>query len=280
MISIRRRRALAALFSLVAAPLAAQQSIPIRNGAPVPPPGVPVPPLPSEPIEYATAEGQDIRVSVVVRGLEYPWSLAFLPNGDMLVTERNAGRLRLIRDGALVPEPVSGVPEVRGVGLSGLLDVVLHPRFDETRFVYLSYNKPFGEESGLAVARGQWNGRALTDVRDIFETRDAGSISRLAFGADGMLYVTTFGGTGDAAQDPSSLAGKVLRLGDDGSVPSDNPFVGRSGYRPEIFTMGHRSPLVSRCIPRAGSYGKSRWARTAATSSTCSGRERTTDGRS
>src|SRR5690606_17213886 len=210
MISIRRRRALAALFSLVAAPLAAQQSIPIRNGAPVPPPGVPVPPLPSEPIEYPTAEGMDIRVSVVVRGLEYPWSLAFLPNGDMLVTERNAGRLRLIRDGALVPEPVSGVPEVRGVGLSGLLDVVLHPRFDETRFVYLSYNKPFGEESGLAVARGQWNGRALTDVRDIFETRDAGSISRLAFGADGMLYVTTFGGTGDAAQDPSSLAGKVL----------------------------------------------------------------------
>src|SRR5690606_15577656 len=252
MSSIGRRGALAALLAMVVAPLGAQQSIPIQNGAPVPPPGLPVPPLPNEPIVYPTAEGMDIRVSVVARGLETPWSLAVLPNGDRLVTERNAGRLRLSRDGALVPAPVAGVPEVRGVGLSGLMDVVLHPRFDETRFVYLSYNKPFGEQAGLAVARGRWNGQALTDVRDIFETRDAGSISRLAFGADGMLYVTTFGGTGDAAQDPSSLAGKVLRLRDDGSVPPDNPFVGRSGYRPEIFTMGHRSPLGLALHPASG----------------------------
>ena len=252
MSSIQRRRALAALLGIVAAPLGAQQSVPIQNGAPVAPPGVPVPPLPDGPIEYPTAEGMDIRVSVVVRGLENPWSLAFLPGGDMLVTERNAGRLRLIRDGALVSEPVPGVPEVRGVGLSGLMDVVLHPRFAETPFVYLSYNKPFGDGSGLAVARGRWDGRALTGVRDIFETRDAGSISRLAFGADGMLYVTTFGGTADAAQDPGSLAGKVLRLRDDGSVPPDNPFVGRTGHRPEIYTMGHRSPLGLALHPGSG----------------------------
>src|SRR5690606_3633299 len=222
---------------------AAQQSVPMQNGAPVAPPGVPVAPLPDGPIEYPTAEGMDIRVSVVVRGLEKPWSLAFLPDGAMLVTERNAGRLRLIRDDARVPEPVAGVPEVRGAGLSGLMDVVLHPRFDETSFVYLSYNKPYGDASGLAVARGRWDGTALVDVRDIFETRDAGSISRLAFGADNMLYVTTFGGVADAAQDPGSLAGKDLQLRDDGSVPPDNPFAGRPGHRPEIYTMGHRSPL-------------------------------------
>src|SRR5690606_41277681 len=117
MTSMQRRCALAALLGIVAAPLGAQQSVPMRNGAPVAPPGVPVAPLPDGPIEYPTAEGMDIRVSVVVRGLENPWSLAFLPDGAMLVTERNAGRLRLIRDDALVPEPVAGVPEVRGGGL-------------------------------------------------------------------------------------------------------------------------------------------------------------------
>src|SRR5690606_40449020 len=111
MSSIGRRGALAALLAMVLAPLGAQQSIPIQNGAPVPPPGLPVPPLPNEPIVYPTAEGRDIRVSVVVRGLEDPWSLAFLPNGDRLVTERNAGRWRLIRDGALVPGTVAGARE-------------------------------------------------------------------------------------------------------------------------------------------------------------------------
>lgn len=241
--SIHRSFTAAVLLWAFAGTLGAQQSVPMRNGTPVAPPGLAVPPLPDEPVDYRTGEGQDIRVSVVVRGLEFPWSLAFLPDGGMLVTERNAGRLRWIRNGELTREPVDGVPEARGGGFSGLMDVVLHPRFDETRFVYLSYNKAFGEDSGLAVARGRWNDGALTDVRDVFATEDAGSISRLAFGSDGMLYVTTFGGIGDAAQNPESLGGKVLRLHDDGRVPEDNPFVGRSGHRPEIYTMGHRSPL-------------------------------------
>jgi glucose/arabinose dehydrogenase len=161
----------------------------------------------------------------------------------MLVTER-PGRLRLVRgDGTLVPEPIAGVPEVRAVGLSGLFDIALHPSFATNRLVYLTYNKPGeGQTSRLGVARGVWDGKALADVEDIF-IADAGSVSRLAFGQDGMLYVSTFGGMADAAQDPMSLAGKVLRLTDEGKVPRDNPLVGKAGYRPEIFTLGHRSTL-------------------------------------
>ncbi len=252
MIRISRTAALVAL-GLAAAPLAAQRSVPMRNGIPVAPQGIEVPPLPSEPVEYRTAEGQNIRVVVVARGLENPWSLAFLPDGGMLVTERNAGRLRLIRDGKLVPAPVPGVPEIRAVGLSGLLDVALHPRFAENRLVYLSYTKPLDEElAGLAVARARFDGRALVGTEDVFVTEDTASISRLAFGPDGMLYVTTHGSMGEGAQDPGSLAGKVLRLRDDGSVPDDNPFAGRAGYRPEIYTLGHRSPLGLAVHPATG----------------------------
>ncbi|HEX7079632.1 MAG TPA: PQQ-dependent sugar dehydrogenase [Gammaproteobacteria bacterium] len=251
---MRLVNACSALFALVVVlPLSAQQRVPFNNGIPVAPVGLPVPPIPSEPVTFATGEGQDIRVSVVARGLAHPWSLAFLPGGGMLVTERNAGRLRVIRDGALEPEPVAGVPEVRGVGLSGLFDVVLHPDFESNRYVYLTYNKPRGETgSALAVARGRWDGKALAGVEDIFLAEDAGSVSRMAFGPDGMLYVTTFGGMDDAAQDPDSYAGKVLRLRDDGSVPDDNPFVGRAGYKPEIYTLGHRSPLGLAVHPGTG----------------------------
>ena len=249
-----QRCSLLVLLGSVAWPLAAQQSVPMNaNGIPVAPRGIEVAPLPEGPFEYATAEGQDIRVVVVARGLATPWSLAFLPDGAMLVTERNAGRIRVIRDGKLDPEPAAGAPEVRAQGLSGLFDIVLHPRFAENGFVYLSYNKPRGEQgSALGVARGRWNGTALVDIGDIFVTEDTSSVSRLAFGSDGMLYVTTFGSMGEGAQDPMSLAGKVLRLRDDGSVPDDNPFAGRSGYRPEIYTLGHRSPLGLAVHPGTG----------------------------
>jgi glucose/arabinose dehydrogenase len=135
------------------------------------------------------------------------------------------------------------VPEVRAVGLSGLFDVALHPNFTSNGFVYLTYNKPGeGQASQLGLARGIWDGKTLADVEDIF-IADAGSVSRLVFGQDGMLYVSTFGGMAAAAQDTMSLAGKVLRLTDTGAVPPDNPFVGKQGYRPEIFTLGHRSTL-------------------------------------
>jgi glucose/arabinose dehydrogenase len=250
----------AAALVLFALPLAAQQQQPPRapaaagaGGTPRPPTGIVVPPLGAGPFVYQTAE-ENIRVVVHTRGLVRPWSLVWLPGGEMLVTER-AGQLRIVRNGVLDPQPIAGVPEVRAQGLSGLFDVALHPQFATNRFVYLSYNKPIAErQNGLGVARGVWNGRALTDVRDIFVTTDSSSVSRLAFGRDGKLYVSTFGNAGDgsAAQNPMSHAGKVLRLNDDGSAPSDNPFSGREGYKPEIYTLGHRSTLALIVHPVTG----------------------------
>jgi aldose sugar dehydrogenase len=244
----RSRRTLGAvclgtLVALASGPGAAQQKVPMRNGIPVAPSGLPIPPLPDKPMVYKTAEGQDIRVIVLTRGLERPWSIAFLPNGDILVTER-PGRLRLVHaSGELVPEPVAGVPKLLAAGLAGLGDVVLHPDFGANRLVYLSYNKPGADDgaSMLGIARGVWNGSALTRVEDIFVS-DPGTTgrARMAFGPDGMLYVATSGGD---AQDPNTLDGKVLRLTDKGGVPPDNPFVGMTNHRPEVYTLGHRSTL-------------------------------------
>ena len=227
----------------------AQQQVPFANGIPVAP-ELPLEPIPQRPLEYQTAEGQKIRVSVVARGIARPWSIAFLPNDVMLVTETH-GKLRVIRNGVLDPEPVQGVPEVRPLRRSGLLDLALHPRFGENNFVYLTYHKPVGEDSGaLALARGRWDGRALRDVRDLFVTDPgSGTVSRIVFGPDGTLYMSTAGGD---AQDPSTHAGKILRLRDDGSVPPDNPFVGLEGYRPEIFTLGHRTTLGLTVHPGTG----------------------------
>jgi glucose/arabinose dehydrogenase len=253
------RGVVAAALVLVVAPLAAQQQPAPRapaagaQGAPRPPTGLVVPPLGAGPFVYQTAE-ENVRVVVHTRGLVRPWSLVWLPGGEMLVTERG-GQLRIVRNGVLDPQPIAGVPEVRAQGLSGLFDVALHPQFATNRFVYLSYNKPIAErQNGLGVARGVWNGRALTDVRDIFVTTDASSVSRLVFGRDGKLYVSTFGNAGDGsgAQNPMSHAGKVLRLNDDGSVPGDNPFAGREGYKPEIYTLGHRSTLALIVHPVTG----------------------------
>jgi len=232
---------------------AAQQKVPFRGDTPIAPSGIPKVSLPDQPVVYDTAEGQRIRVVVHTAGLSHPWSLAFLPDGTMLVTERD-GRLRIIRNGTLDPKPVEGVPTIRRAGLSGLMDVVLHPQFATNNFVYLSYAKPLNEkETATAIARGRWNGSALTDVRDVFVApAGVGGGARMAFGRDGTLYVTTGGGGGNGPQDPNSLSGKVLRLKDDGTVPSDNPFVGKAGYRPEIFTLGHRSSLGLAVHPGTG----------------------------
>jgi glucose/arabinose dehydrogenase len=249
----------AAALSVAASSVVAQQRAPASNAIPAPPRGIVVPPLGAGPFVYQTAESQDIRVVVHTRGLTRPWSLIWLPSGEMLVTERG-GALRIVRNGVLDPEPVAGVPEVRAQGLSGLFDVALHPQFATNRFVYLSYNKPIAErQNGLGVARGVWNDSALTDVRDIFVTTDSSSVSRLAFGRDGKLYVSTFGNAGDgsAAQDPMSHAGKVLRLNDDGTVPADNPFFGREGYKPEKYTLGHRSTLALVVNPATGELWES-----------------------
>jgi len=236
---------------LWATQLPAQQKVPFNpdSGFPIAPQGLPIPPLPSSPVEYQTAEGQDIVVSVVARGLTQPWSLAFLPGNDILVTERG-GTLRLIRDGQLDPNPVPGLPEVRAVRLAGLHDIVRHPDFDTNGYLYFSYNKPDGDGARLVVGRGRFDGKALVDVSEVFVAAEGkSSAARLSFDLDGLLYV----GIGGAdSQDPMSQGGKVLRLRDDGSVPSDNPFVGRAGYLPEIFTLGHRNTLGLAVHPGTG----------------------------
>lgn len=254
--SIQRLASLAwavLIASVCAVVPAAQQRVPFRNNIPVAPAGIRPVPLPEKPLEFHTAEGQDIRVVVVARGLVHPWSLAFLPDRGLLVTER-PGRLRIVRDGVLDPRPLAGVPTVRAMGLSGLMDVALHPRFAENHYVYLTYTKPVGDEQAtLALARGRFESGALTDVRDIFVAGPGtGGASRIAFGLDGSLFMTTGGGGGKGAQDPNSYAGKVLRLRDDGTVPSDNPFVGRAGYKPEVYSLGHRNSLGLAVQPGTG----------------------------
>jgi glucose/arabinose dehydrogenase len=231
----------------------AQQTVPFRNNTPVAPQGLTIPPLPQQPVYFHTAEGQDIRVVVVARGIAHPWSLAFLPDGTLLVTERG-GKLRAIRGGTLDPQTVAGVPTVRAAGLSGLMDVAIHSRFAENKLVYLTYSKPVGADgSTLALARGHWDGKALSEVTDVFVAGPGtGGASRIAFAHDGTLFMTTGGGGGTGAQDPNSHAGKVLRLRDDGGVPMDNPFVGRAGYRPEVYTLGHRNSLGLAVQPSTG----------------------------
>jgi aldose sugar dehydrogenase len=227
------------------------------------PPGVglQVPPLAAGPWEFDTAEQQRIRVSVVARGLSHPWSLAFLPDGGLLVTER-PGRLRVVRDGRLDPTPVAGLPRVRTDGNGGLMDIALHPRFADTRLVYFTYTKPVENGRGTPVlARGRLEGGALTDVRDLIVPDaydgNSGLGARVVFGRDGMVYVATGGNIAKVAQDPASLRGKILRLRDDGSVPDDNPFVGRPGYRPEVFTLGHRNTLALIVHPETGAVWNS-----------------------
>lgn len=231
---------LAALALLSAGSLIAQQSQPI---------GVPVRPLGDGPFVFDTAEQHKILVSVVAKGLSHPWSLAFLPDRDILVTER-PGRLRLIHNGKLDPQPVRGVPQVYAVQLAGLMDVALHPDFARNQLVYLTYNKPGpNKQVAIALARGRFEDGALVGVRDIFVANwlpesANGFNSRIAFGRDGMIYVSNGDSNSDAAQDPNSNRGKIMRLRDDGSIPPDNPFVGRAGYKPEIYSLGHRNSLA------------------------------------
>lgn len=215
------------------------------------PVGVAVPPLGDGPWVIDTAEQHKVRLSVVAKGLSHPWAIAFLPDKDMLITER-AGRLRVVRNGVLQPKPISGLPAIRTDGNGGLMDVALHPAFERNRLVYFTYTKPVGNGMGApSLARGRLEGDALVDVKDLLVpdtyAGNSGLNGRVAFGRDGKVYMSTGGRSQDdianVAQDPMSLRGKVLRLNDDGSVPQDNPFVGRAGYRPEIFTLGHRNTL-------------------------------------
>lgn len=205
------------------------------------------PPLPALPQVFETAD-LTIRVEKLADGLANPWSLAWLPNGDLLITER-AGRLRVFRNGTLDPEPIAGVPEVRVTVLGGLLEVLPHPNFARNSTLYLSYAK--GGEGTLAttaIARGRLDGKSLEDVEEIFVAENWSNSptnfgGRMVFGRDGMLYVAVGERQEqERAQNTMLHGGKVLRLDENGKAPRDNPFVDKAGYLPEIYSVGHRSP--------------------------------------
>jgi glucose/arabinose dehydrogenase len=233
-------------------PVAAQQEVPMRGTTPIAPQGIKIPPLPDAPVRYETAEGQAIRVSVFARGFTYGWSMAWVSDDTILVAERG-GQIKVVRNGVVDPQPAAGAPAARGQGLSGM-DIALHPNFDRNRAVYISYTKPIDEkQTKLAVARAIWDGTGLTEATDIF-VGDGGVGGPITFGGDGMLYVASGGGGGgpNATQTLNNIGGKILRLTDTGSVPKDNPFVGRADARPEVFTMGHRNTLRMAMHPGTG----------------------------
>lgn len=217
---------------------------------------VPPRPFPDAPQELEMS-GTKYRVVPVIKGLANPWSIAFLPDGDMLVTEK-AGSLRIVRKGTLDPQPISGVPTVWAIGQGGLLEVLPHPRFAENRLLYLTYSKPCAEGATTALYRGRFDGKALTDARDLFVADNCTTLnphfgSKLAFDRDGMLFMTV-GERGDRnrAQNTDIHGGKILRLKEDGTAPADNPFAGKPGYKPEIFSYGHRNPQGLAFHPETG----------------------------
>lgn len=217
--------------------------------------------------EIYYAAHHDYRVVTVADGLLQPWSMAWLPGGDMLVTEK-PGRLRIIRDGKLLPEAVPGVPEVFYQGQGGLFEVLPHPNFSDNRWIYLSYAKEQGETSVTAVVRGRLENDRLSNVVEIFSPQAAGFGhygGKMVFDDDGYLFLTLGERqapargdlTAHPAQDLSNHQGVIVRLHDDGSVPSDNPFVGRSDALPEIWSYGHRSPQGLVIHPETGDLWES-----------------------
>jgi len=237
-------------------------------------PSIGIPPLsltqPS--FSFDTAEQHGLKVSVVARGLNHPFAIALLPDGDALVSERG-GALRLLRNAAGAPgrattleaAPVPGLPvPEKTYRNAGLHDLALHPDFAKNRLVYFSFNKPGDltpasgttparQQSRLAVMRARFDGKALTDVQDIWVGKSGGtSGSRIAFGADGLLYLQIGAAFGDEAQRMDNTLGKVLRIKDDGGIPADNPYVGQKDVNPAVFTRGHRDPLAMAWHPMAG----------------------------
>jgi aldose sugar dehydrogenase len=199
-----------------------------------------------------------VRVETIAKGLEHPWSLAFLPDERMLVTER-PGRLRLIARDGRVSEPLDGVPRVYASGQGGLLDVVLSPAFDTDRLVYLSFAESGEGGASTAVARGRLGEHGLEKTQVIWrqQPKVSGSNhwgSRIVFRPDGTLFVTLGDrfDYSDGAQDLSTTIGKIVRINPDGSAPRDNPFVGRAGARPEIWSYGHRNVQAAALDPETG----------------------------
>src|SRR5690606_2119748 len=237
----------------------------------------PAPPTPlgEGPWTLETETGR-VHVSVLTRDLQSPWSLVLLPDGDMLLTER-PGRLRVIRDGKLDPTPIDGLPDLVSASIGGLMGLALHPEFESNRLIYFAYTKPHPDDTALTshwVAPARCDGGArLADVEDVLVAKDwysaamaaendgccgQGSASgsygaRIAFDGENRLYITSGDRNwGEKAQDGQSHLGKVIRLNDDGSIPADNPFVGREGFLPELYTIGHRNPTGLRFDPATG----------------------------
>ncbi len=230
-----------------------------------------------------TALVRPVKITVT-KGLTQPFGMAFLPDGRILITERG-GKLRIVKDGVLDPNPVAGLPDdIQAQGLAGLMDIQLHPQFAQNKLVYITYHKrptgyvpqppppgggrgPAAPPGVITLARATWDGSKLVGIKDIFSGPATGNASRILFGRDGSLFMSI--GFGDPTpeqymqadanlmmkmppQDPMRLEGKTLRLKDDGTVPRDNPFAGKSGYRPEIYTLGHRNILGLTMNPETG----------------------------
>jgi glucose/arabinose dehydrogenase len=202
------------------------------------------PPPPPQPAKVVKT---GYKVTEIAKGLDHPWSMAFLPDGSMLVTERQ-GRLRLIKGGLLQPQPIGGVPAVHTGSQAGLFDIVLHPNFAQNNIVYLTYAAGTAAANGTQVARARFDGSMLQDLHVIFKAAplkdtDNHYGGRMAFLPDGTFALTIGEGFEyrEKAQDLTSDLGKIVRLNEDGSVPQDNPFIGQADVRPEIYTWGHRN---------------------------------------
>ncbi len=199
---------------------------------------------------------QDVKQVTVIEGLEHPWGMDWLPNGDILITER-PGRLRIVKNGKLEPEPIKGVPEVFAVGQGGLLDVSVHPNFEENGYIYLTYASGTRNSNQTRIARAILEENRLRDVKVMFEVspmKTGGQHfgSRLQWLNDGTLLASIGDGgnpplkingelSRKQAQKLNSYLGKIIRINDDGSIPDDNPFLGKENANPAIWSYGHRN---------------------------------------
>jgi glucose/arabinose dehydrogenase len=204
------------------------------------------------------SEKQSFRVVTLTQGLQYPWSLAFLPDGRLLITER-AGRLRIVqKDFTLDPKPVSGLPDIIASGQGGLFDVVLHPQYSKNGWIYFAYSEPGTGGWGTALSRGKLVGHQMTNVQVLFsmepKTRSSHHFGgRIVFDEAGYVYLT-LGDRGEMARAQllGDHAGSIIRLHDDGRLPKDNPFINRAGAKPEKFTLGNRNVQGVAIHPKTG----------------------------